>query len=197
MNPSFRHVLTLVTIFASNAALAHPGHELADAGFVAGILHPLLGLDHLLAMLVVGIWAAQLGGAARRLVPASFVGVMALGAALALKGLSPPTVEPGIAVSLLVLGLLVASATRLPVAVAMLVAGVFAAFHGAAHAAELPQSASPLLYASGFLLMTAGLHGLGVMLGSLRPQVALMSGRIIGGVAVASGVAAGLSQVLA
>jgi len=158
-----RLLLLLISLCMAMPASAHPGH--GTGGFAAGLLHPLLGVDHLLAMLVVGLWAAQLGGRARWAVPASFVFVMALGAACALRGFSPPLVEAGIAASLLVLGLLVAMAGRLPLPAAMALSAVFAFCHGAAHGLELPAQAAPLVYAAGFLLATAALHGTGLAFG--------------------------------
>ena len=104
-------------------AFAHPGHDPASAGFLAGIAHPLLGLDHLLAMLVVGVWAAQAGGRARWFLPASFLALMACGALFALNGHAPPRIEAGIAASLMVLGLLCTMALRLPLSMAMGITG--------------------------------------------------------------------------
>lgn len=132
--------------------------------FVAGLSHPLLGLDHILAMVTVGLWAAMVGGRALWAVPAAFVAMMAVGFVLALSGGALPFVEPVILTSVVVLGLLVALAVRLPVAMcAMLVAG-FALFHGNAHGAELG-NAGALVYGAGFVVATTALHALGVGLG--------------------------------
>jgi urease accessory protein len=135
------------------------------AGFAAGAAHPFLGLDHLAAMFAVGLWSAQLGGKALWRVPATFVVMMAIGAGLAYGGVGLPSAETGIAASLLVLGLLVASAARLHEAAGMLLVGVFALFHGHVHGAELPEAAEPLGYALGFLTATAALHALGLLSG--------------------------------
>ncbi|AQR64090.1 urease accessory protein [Aquaspirillum sp. LM1] len=149
---------------ASHAALAHSGHD--SATLFAGFSHPLGGLDHLLAMLAIGLWAGQQGGAARWQAPLSFVLLLALGGALGMAGLALPGVEGGIAASVLVLGLLVAGQARLPRAVGLALAGGFALLHGLAHGAEMPLDGSPLAYAAGFVLASACLHliGLGVSL---------------------------------
>jgi urease accessory protein len=151
-------------------AQAHPGH--GATGFVQGFSHPLSGLDHLLAMLAVGLWAAQMGGRARWAVPATFVSLMALGGALGMAGLHLPMVEPGIAASVLVLGLLIAASARLSLAAAMPLVGVFALFHGFAHGAEMPASVSGFEFAAGFVLVTATLHAAGIGLGMAMQRVA-------------------------
>ena len=132
------------------------------AGLMAGLTHPFVGLDHLLAMFAVGIWAGQLGGRAVWLIPLTFVSVMAVAATLASFGLLLPLMEPAIACSVLVLGLLIAGSVRLPTSVGGLLVSLFAVFHGYAHGLELPQAASPILYGAGFVLATALLHGLGI-----------------------------------
>ena len=132
------------------------------AGLMAGLTHPFVGLDHLLAMIAVGIWAGQLGGRAVWLIPLTFVSVMVAAAALASFGLLLPLIEPAIACSVLVLGLLIAGSVRLPTSVGALLVSLFAVFHGYAHGLELPQAASPILYGAGFVLATALLHGLGI-----------------------------------
>ena len=133
-----------------------------DAGLAAGLAHPFIGLDHLLAMIAVGIWAGQLGGKSVWLVPLTFVSVMSAAAALGSFGIMLPMVEPAIACSVLVLGLLIAGSIRLPAIASVGLVGVFAVFHGYAHGLELPQAASPILYGIGFVLATSLLHGLGI-----------------------------------
>lgn len=163
-------------------ALAHaPG--VAEAGLAAGFAHPLLGFDHLLAMVAVGLWASQLGGRALWLVPASFVSVMAAGAGLGMVT-TLPAVELGIVGSLIVLGALVAFAARLPVAVGAAIVGGFALFHGHAHGAEMPEAASAL-YAVGFIAATGLLHGIGVAAGLYSRGTAAWLVRA-GGAAVAA-----------
>ena len=142
-------------------ALAHTGIGAHGNGFVAGFAHPLMGLDHMLAMLGIGIWAAQLDRRATWLVPAAFVVVMIGGAALALSGAALPMVEFGIAGSVLVIGGLVAFGARLPLPLAMSLVGAFALFHGFAHGTELPGFAHPPAYGAGFVAATALLHGAG------------------------------------
>ena len=152
------------------AAFAHPG--IGDAhGFVAGFAHPLGGLDHILAMVTVGIFAWQLGGRALWLVPATFVLAMAAGGALGMAGVPVPFAEVGIAASVIVLGAVVAFARKAPVAIVGLV-GVFAMFHGHAHGTEMPLDASGGTYAAGFLLATALLHAAGIALGFAIGRIA-------------------------
>src|SRR3954453_681452 len=140
-----------VLIAFTGAAAAHSGH--ADAGgFTHGFMHPLGGLDHVLAMVAVGLYAALLGGRALWLVPATFVGVMALGGALGVAGYPLPYTEIGIALSVAVLGLAVALRISLPTLAAMALAGGFALFHGQAHGAEMPQDMSGYQYGAGFML---------------------------------------------
>jgi urease accessory protein len=170
-------------------ASAHPGHAGGhDFGwdFSGGFAHPFSGWDHLLAMIAVGLWAAQLGGRARWLVPAAFVGVMTLGAVLGHGGHAFAGLEQGIAASVLVLGLLVASAARLPLAGGMGLVGLFALFHGMAHGAEMPATAAGLEYGIGFVLATALLHAAGVGLGMLGARRSTLISRIAGvGIALA------------
>lgn len=175
----------LTTLFAAALAFvpafaqAHPGHA-AGAGFTHGFAHPMMGLDHLLAMLAVGLWAAQLGGRATWLVPAAFVSVMTAGAGLGMSGVHLPLVEQGIIASVLVLGLLIASAARLPLAASAALVGVFALFHGVAHGAEMPASASGLAYAAGFALATAALHAVGLLVAkSTRGEWVRLAGAAI------------------
>ncbi len=153
-----------MAVAAPGAALAHTGAT-PTGGLIAGFSHPLLGLDHLLAMVAVGLWAFALGAAALWLVPLAFVGAMVLGGGLALSGLGLPAVELAIVGSVIVLGAVVALRVRVPVALGMAVVAGFALFHGHAHGAEMPASASGLLYGAGFAAATALLHLAGIGLG--------------------------------
>lgn len=145
-------------------AFAHTG--VGDVhGFSHGFAHPLGGLDHLLAMVTVGIFAYQLGGRAIWAVPATFVALMAVGGALGISGVDVPFVELGIALSVVVLGLVVAFGVKAPLALAMALVGFFAIFHGHAHGAEMPADASGLAYGLGFMLATGLLHLAGIGLG--------------------------------
>ncbi|GAB4510387.1 MAG: HupE/UreJ family protein [Sulfuricaulis sp.] len=168
MKRGYQITAALTALFLAGTAQAHT-FGAHGAGFSAGLAHPFIGLDHLLAMVAVGVWAAQLGGRAIWRVPLAFMAMMALGSALALGGVLLPAVETGIASSVLVLGLLIAVAARFPLVASMLLVSVFALFHGHAHGQELPQAASVLLYSLGFLLATGLLHatgaGLGILLG--------------------------------
>lgn len=143
--------------------------ELADAhvvmgetaGWLHGMAHPFTGLDHLCAMIAVGLWAKQTGGRAIWLVPASFVSVMMAGGLLGMQGIQIPFVESGILASLLILGLLIAAAIRLPLAASVAIVGVFALFHGNVHGIEMPHTGASG-YALGFVLSTAILHLTGI-----------------------------------
>jgi urease accessory protein len=166
---SIRHITlraaaALAAILLPTAAWAHPGHG-AAVGFVQGFVHPVTGIDHVLAMIAVGLFAANLGGRALWAVPLAFVSVMALGGALGVAGIAVPFVEAGVAGSVIVLGLVVALRWQWPVAGAMALVGVFAIFHGHAHGAEMPVDASGLEYGLGFMLATALLHAAGIGLG--------------------------------
>ncbi len=148
-------------------AFAHPGHEaLHVSGLVAGFSHPWLGLDHLLAMLAVGLLSAQLGGRAVWLLPASFVGLMLLGGATGMSSGDFHLIEMGIALSVVVLGCALAAGRRYPLVIATLVIGAFGFLHGHAHGTEMPTLAAPLLYAVGFVGATAMLHLVGLACGA-------------------------------
>lgn len=165
MKRVYQILTALAALLAANAAQAHI-ISAQGGGFAAGFAHPFSGLDHLLAMVAVGLWAAQLGGRARWIVPLAFMGAMAAGAGLALAGVRLPAVETGIASSVMILGLLIAIAARLPTVTSAVLVGAFAVFHGHAHGTELPQAASEALYGAGFLLATGMLHATGLGLGA-------------------------------
>ena len=159
-----RLLAAAVVAAVSAPALAHVEAGQAT-GLLSGFLHPISGLDHVLAMVAVGLFAANLGGRALWLVPASFVGMMAVGGALGIGGIEMKFVEIGIAASVIVLGLAVALQWNLPVAGAMALVGFFALFHGHAHGAEMPTDASGLAYGLGFVIATAILHMIGISIG--------------------------------
>lgn len=156
--------LALLVTLPHNAALAHETAGVAG-GLQAGLLHPLYGLDHVVAMVAVGLWGAFLGAPAIWLLPIVFPMVMALGGAAGVVGIPIPFIETGIAVSAIVLGLMVAFAVRPPLWIAALIVGAFAIFHGHAHGTELPGAANPLAYAMGFVVSTGLLHLGGIALG--------------------------------
>lgn len=183
--------LAALLLLFPTVAMAHPGHG-AAGGLLQGLGHPLSGVDHLLAMVAVGLWAAQLGKRATWAVPTAFVSVMIVGAALgfagALSGTTVPFVEQGIVASVFILGVLVASTCKLPLQYSTALVGVFALFHGLAHGAEMPLSMNAAPYAVGFILSTAVLHLVGIGLGSLFQKVELPNlNRYIGGAIALSG----------
>lgn len=189
-----KRIATISAIAAAALAATSPAsaHVLgvSGAGWSQGFLHPLSGIDHILAMVAVGVWAAQLGRRAVWALPLAFPLVMALGGVLGAEGVPAPWVETGIAGSVAVLGLLIALAARPPLAVAVAVVGLFALFHGHAHGAELPEAASPWLYGLGFVVATVLLHGVGIGIGRLlsRPlgaRALRLAGAGVAGVGVA------------
>ena len=159
-----RAVVMVIALLAVPAA-AHEQQGQA-AGFLAGLAHPVSGLDHVLAMVAVGLWGAQLGAPAIWVLPIAFPLVMATGAMLGFLGVPVPGIEVGIAASGIVLGSLVMLEARLPLAVAASLVGVFAIFHGHAHGTELPPQQSALLYSMGFVIMTGCLHAAGIGIGA-------------------------------
>ena len=151
------------------ARVAHAHVEGAEAaGFLTGLQHPWSGLDHVLAMIAVGLWGAQLGSPALWLLPIAFPMMMAMGAMMGLLGIPLPGVEIGIALSSVVLGTMILGEVRPKLAVAISMVGVFAIFHGHAHGTELPPGQSGLLYSMGFVIATGCLHGLGIALGLVK-----------------------------
>jgi urease accessory protein len=157
--------LAICLLLGASPALAHSA--LSGSGFVSGLLHPVLGLDHVVAMVAVGLWGAFLGAPALWLLPVVFPLVMAFGGALGVLAVPLPAVETGIAASAIVLGAMVALAVRPPLWVAAVLVGVFAIFHGHAHGTELPGAVSPLAYSLGFVIATGALHLVGVGFGAL------------------------------
>ena len=160
-------VFALLLSTIPSVAYAHDGTNLPLGGFLSGMVHPVLGYDHLLAMLSVGILSAQIGGRAIWTVPATFVTVMALGGALGLIDIGLNATELGIAISLVILGFVIALERRISIRAAMIGVGFFAIFHGYAHGAEMPDTAQPYLYALGFLIGTALIHLTGVLIGDI------------------------------
>jgi urease accessory protein len=181
-----RIALTAALTMIPALAFAHTGH--GALGFGYGFGHPMGGIDHILAMVAVGIFAANLGGRALSTVPLSFMALMAAGGALGIAGIPLPFVEIGIALSIVVLGLAVAVRFDWPVAAAMSLVGLFAIFHGHAHGAEMPVDASGAAYAVGFVLATGLLHLAGIAIGFGINRAGARYSHLItrtGGVAVA------------
>lgn len=181
--------VTLVgCLLVAAPALAHEGQVIRFGSFLGGLTHPVLGLDHFLAMLSVGIVSAFIGGRAIWTVPSTFVGMMAVGGWLGWIGLALPltAIELGIALSVILLGAVILADRRLNTRVAIATVAFFGFFHGLAHGSEIPDIARPLVYAGGFLFGTALIHLLGVLIGDMarryprgRPVVRLAGGGFV------------------
>jgi urease accessory protein len=183
-------LLSLAVTSLPTAAFAHSVAGGAD-GFAHGFMHPISGLDHVLAMVAVGLLAARLGGKALWLVPLSFITMMILGGIAGASGLGLPLVEQGIAGSILVLGFVIALGRQLPIALAMALVGFFGIFHGHAHGTEMPVDAQGVLYGAGFVVATALLHAAGLALGLGTDRLAgcwsAKASRVAGGIMAAAG----------
>ena len=164
----FAQALLILTVamLCAQPAFAHP-QKGAAIGFVTGFLHPISGLDHVLAMVAVGLWGAQLGAPAIWLLPVAFPMVMAFGGMLGLLGVPIPGVEYGIAASAILLGAAVMFEFRPPLGLAAALVGFFAICHGHAHGTELPPNQSALLYSMGFVIATGCLHAVGIGIGTV------------------------------
>ncbi|MGS4883973.1 HupE/UreJ family protein [Roseibium sp. MB-4] len=182
-------VFVLVSLALAVPALAHTGHGYGG-GFISGFAHPILGWDHVAAMVAVGLWGAFLGAPSIWILPIVFPLVMAFGAVLGILGVPIPAVETGIALSAVVLGLMIALAVRAPIWVSAVLVGLFAIFHGYAHGTELPASANVFAYAIGFVLATGMLHMIGIAFGLLvKWPAGRIAVRSAGGVISLAGVA--------
>jgi urease accessory protein len=180
-----RYVYAIALLTGTLPALvAHPGHD--HTGFAAGLVHPLTGLDHLLAMLAVGLLAVRCGGRALWLVPASFLSCMLVGGLLAYAGVPMPLGEWAIALSVLVFGTMIAIATRPGTAIACVIVGALALFHGHAHVAEMSSGLPLAAFCGGFLLSTALLHGMGIAVGALMTRNAPLPVLRISGALIAT-----------
>jgi urease accessory protein len=182
-----RRLVPLLLLAGAPLAQAHPGHGPAD--LAAGFLHPFTGWDHLLAMLAVGMWAAQLGRQARWALPSAFVCAMTVGAAVGIAGYAPRGVDAWILASVLVLGLLLACAAKMPLRYGIGLVALAGFFHGAAHGAEMPFRADSLRFLSGMVAATALLHALGVAAGTYLGRRNPLLVRFAGAGVVAGGVA--------
>lgn len=159
-------IISLGVLLISTSVFAHSDTGMG-AGFASGFMHPVLGWDHVAAMVAVGLWGAFLGSTAIWLLPVIFPVVMAFGGALGVAGIHIPSVETGIALSAIVLGLMVAFAIKPPLYVSAIIVGAFAIFHGHAHGTELPTAANPISYSMGFVISTGLLHLAGIAFGTL------------------------------
>ncbi|KQV83560.1 HupE/UreJ family protein [Rhizobium sp. Root1220] len=188
----FSKLTTALVAFAlvPSLALAHTGVE-ATSGLLHGFVHPISGIDHVVAMIMVGVYAYQLGGRAKLLLPTTFVLAMAFGGLLGISGIRLPFVETGIALSVVTVGAVVALGVSAPTAVIAGITGMFAVCHGYAHGAEMPGYAAGGTYAIGFLLATALLHLTGMAFGasSERMLAGGSAARSSGGLAACAGVA--------
>ncbi|MGD7035325.1 HupE/UreJ family protein [Methylotuvimicrobium buryatense] len=185
MNRKFINAIMGITAFSAygTTAQAHTfGAE--GAGFVEGFIHPFIGVDHLLAMLAIGVWAVQLGHKALWRLPAAFVGTMSLSALLASYGPNLPLLEFAIAATVLLLGVFLMFSVRLPVVTGMLIAGLFASVHGYAHGLEMPQAGSPLFYGAGFIVATSLVHAIGITMAVLIKRRLWLAR--VGGLAIAA-----------
>ncbi|MGI3169926.1 HupE/UreJ family protein [Pseudooceanicola sp. C21-150M6] len=181
--------LTLSLAMVATQASAHTGEGI-NTGFASGFWHPILGWDHVVAMVAVGMWGAFLGAPAIWILPVVFPLVMAFGGALGVLGVPLPMIETGIALSGVVLGLLVAFAVRAPIWVAAVIVGIFAIFHGHAHGTELPEAFSAYGYAVGFVIGTGLLHLAGIAIGFLTATpTGTMAVRAAGGLVALVGAA--------
>jgi urease accessory protein len=194
MRNTMRRSFKLISLAAvatagfSTAALAHGGDH-SHMSFAEGLLHPFSGLDHVLAMVAVGLWASQLGGRALWVLPLAFPAVMAVGAALGFGGVALAWVEIGIAASVLVLGGAVALTLRPSLAVSLPLIALFAVLHGYSHGVELPANASALTYAAGFIAATLLLHMIGIAIGFAANRMPVrFAARTAGGAIAALGV---------
>ena len=160
-----RTLTALALLLVTTTASAHTGH--GASGFGTGLAHPFSGMDHLLAMIAVGLWAGQLGSQRIWQLPVTFMVMLAGGAFIGMVVPSLTLIESGIAASVLILGLLITSPTRLALPISFTLTAAFGLFHGYAHGSEMPSAAAPLAYAAGFLLATAALHLSGIAAGSV------------------------------
>ena len=157
-------MVALLIWFWPDIAIAHV--ESGEAGgFLSGVSHPVSGLDHVLAMVAVGLWGSQLGSPAVWLLPIAFPMMMAFGGMLGLMGVPVPGVEIGIAVSGVVLGAMVLGEVKAPLVASLIMVGLFAIFHGHAHGTELSEGQNAMLYSLGFVISTGTLHAAGIGLG--------------------------------
>ncbi len=164
---SIKTILLLLLLFSS-PAFAHADAATLKGGFLSGFFHPISGLDHVIAMVAVGLWGAFLGKPAIWILPVVFPLVMAFGGALGVVGVPIPYIETGIALSGVVLGLAVMFAVRPPIWIAAIIVGAFAIFHGHAHGTELPNATNPLIFSIGFVISTGLLHLAGIAIGELK-----------------------------
>ena len=187
--PFLTAIIALLLSCCSSLVSAHVGQGDIAGGFSSGFVHPVNGWDHVLAMIAVGIWGAQLGRPAIWALPVTFPVVMAFGGVLGAFGIAIPGIEVGIAVSALALGAAIAFSARPPLVVAAVIVAIFAVFHGHAHGTELPESANAMAYSLGFVMATGLLHACGILIGEInRKKYGTYVLRVIGALIGAGGV---------
>ena len=186
MNTFTRLLMATGLMVTATATSAHAGHD-AGTGFTSGLLHPMLGLDHLLAMAAIGFWSVRQGNTMKQITPLFVIGGMILGAGLAWGGMSLPSVETGISLSVILAGILIAALVKLPTAVGGSLVAAFMVFHGFAHGAEMPAGATLVAYLAGFSIATLVLTFTGRGLGALMTKVDGRIGRTLGGLVAATG----------
>ena len=160
---SFLLIALLSSLMISEPAFAHVSEEGLKGGFISGYIHPLLGWDHVAAMVAVGIWGAFLGRRAIWILPIVFPFVMVLGGVLGMVGVPVPFIVPGIALSSIIIGLAIAFKWRAPLWIASVIVGLFAIYHGYAHGQNLPAASNPIAFALGFVLGSGTLHLIGIL----------------------------------
>jgi len=183
-------ILTILLIVVATPPVSAHGEVGIAGGFMSGFMHPLLGWDHVAAMVAVGLWGAFLGVPAIWLLPVVFPLIMACGGAIGVIGVPIPGVEIGIALSAIVLGSMIALAARTPIWIATVIAGAFAVFHGHAHGTELPHAVNALTYSAGFVTATGLLHLAGISLGLIiRWPIGKIAVQVVGGLIACAGLA--------
>ena len=188
MNQTTKLLMAAGLLLTATTAAAHTGHGAhAESGFLSGLLHPMLGLDHLLAMAAIGFWSVRQSNTMKQITPLFVIGGMVLGAGIAWAGMSLPSVETGITFSVLVAGILIATLAKLPTAVGGTLVGVFMLFHGFAHGTEMPAGATLAAYLAGFSMATLAITLVGRGLGSLLLRADSRFSRGIGGVLAVAG----------
>ncbi|WP_245832101.1 HupE/UreJ family protein [Solemya velesiana gill symbiont] len=180
--------LVVAAILLPSVAAAHPGHDVTS-GLLYGLGHPVGGIDHLLAMLAVGVIAAQAGGRSLWMLPIAFVGMMLMGGLFAFSGIALPMVETAIQLSLIAFGVLIAMGFKLPVLSASVLTALFGLFHGHAHGMEHAAQVSATSYMIGFAVSTAALHLAGIGIGRRLQSMPAPLYKLLGGVTVSTGLA--------
>ena len=169
---------TAISLFAASPAFAHSGH-VVTSDFTSGFLHPFFGLDHLLAMIAVGLLAAQYAGKSKFILPAAFIVTMALGGLVGLSAINVPFMEQGIVASVILLGAVVALGGKLPLYLSAVLVSIFALFHGAAHGVEMPSTATFAVYGFGMLAASSLLHAAGIAAGHFAPYILRYAGAAV------------------